>query len=289
MDPNNRVLPPHRLPPGFPEAFEVRPAPPVTPRPAATLLLLRGGPAGLEALLLRRSPRAGFIPGAYVFPGGQVDLADGEPDLLARFQGLTEARARVLLGRTEDNHPALAFWVAALRETFEETGVFFGRDSGGRPPSDGNRVSTSTDSGERLASARSLLLSGEATFLEVLESLDLAMDGTDVRYIGHWITPECEARRFDTRFFGACVPTNCPVEVHPSEMVEALWLPPSEALDRNRAGRLPLVFPTLRTLEEVEDFADPREALESLAGRAIAPLLPRLSRAEGGIRFVVDR
>lgn len=293
MDPNNRILPLHRLPPGFTQSFEARGKSPASPRPAATLLLLRKGTPGPEVLLLRRSPRAGFVPGAYVFPGGQVDAADGHRTLFGRLDGLTESQARELLGRNDAGLPAAAFWVAALRETFEETGIFIGRDSHGNLAScygltpDG--WSGGGTLGERLAPARSRLLTGAVSFPELLESFDLVLDAAAVRYIGHWVTPESEPRRFDTRFFGACAPPDCSVELDPGEMVEALWLTPSQALDRNRAGQLPLVFPTLRTLEDLEGYTDPHEALDSLARRPIPRLVPRMSRAEGGIRFEVPR
>ena len=114
------------------------------------------------------------------------------------------------------------------------------------------------------------------------------MDARALVYIGHWITPECEPRRYDTRFFAAEAPPGCRVTLNHEEMVEALWLTPSEALARNRSGALPLVFPTVRTLEDLEPHRTPKEALEALSKRPVPRCLPRVVRADGEIGFALE-
>jgi len=273
-----RVFPLHRLPSGFLRSLDNPPDPPALPRPSATLILLGEGRTGLEVLLLKRSPRSGFIPGAWVFPGGTVDRADSDPGILPRIHGITPESAQERLSPGEFEPPALAFWVAALRETFEETGILLYRRLGGERPE-------SSQQARAEALARSRLLAGEMSFKDVLETLDVSLDAGALEYNGHWITPECEPRRYETRFFTAEVKGNAQVAPHEKEMVDALWLTPADALTRNQEGTLPLVFPTLFTLEELEPFLTPREALEYLREKPVPRRLPKLERTEGGIGF----
>ena len=207
-----------------------------------------------------------------------MDPEDGDPSLLPRIHGISPERAHERLQPGEAEPPALAFWVAALREAFEETGILLcrraRREGGG-----------SSNPARAKALARSRLLAGEISFKEVLETLDLSLDAGALEYNGHWITPECEPRRYETRFFTAEVQENARVTPHEKEMVDALWLTPEEALTRNRKGTLPLVFPTLFTLEELEPFQTPREALEYLGEEPVSRRLPKLKRTERGIGF----
>lgn len=285
MPTSSRVIPFHQLPPGFGRTLDIPPDASATPRPASTLVLMRNGPDGLETLLLKRSPGVGFIPGAYVFPGGRVDPEDASPSLLPRLAGLTPQEADARLGMVEgvaggDRRaapPAAAFFVTAIRETFEETGILLGA-----PPAACRTIPRGAG-GE----IRAMLLDGRRSFLEVIDELGVDLDAGGLQFIAHWVTPEPEPRRYDTRFFAAEVPPDCPVEPDLREIEEALWLTPAEALIRNRAGVLPLVFPTLRTLEDLADFRQTREALDALRGRAVTRLLPRLARRAGGIQITV--
>ena len=104
-----------------------------------------------------------------------------------------------------------------------------------------------------------------------------------MEYVAHWITPVQEPRRYDTRFFAAVVEREREVLLNPGEMTEALWLTPGEALNRHARGRLPMVFPTIRTLEDLRDYATAREALEAYAAREIPPILPRLVKTPTGV------
>lgn len=295
------VLPFHRLPRGFLRLLDDPPDPPAFPRPSATLVLIRQGPrqstpgeggeeAGLEVLLLKRSPRSGFIPGAWVFPGGTVDEEDGDPRLLPLLEGLSphQARDRFTLGnpRTPPGAagdvgdsgapPPWAYWVAAIRETFEETGILLRKEAPEAPGEDA------------LNSARMRVLNGEEGFRESLEALGLSLDTGSLEYNGHWLTPECEPRRYETRFFVTEVTPGVEVTPHEKEMVDALWLTPEEALERNREGDFPLVLPTLFTLQELRSFQTPAEALGFLRHRRVPRRLPRPERAEGGVLFRIQ-
>jgi 8-oxo-dGTP pyrophosphatase MutT (NUDIX family) len=274
----NRVFPLRRLPPGFLRSLDNPPDPPVRPRPSATLVLMRKGSPGLEVLLLQRSPNSGFIPGAWVFPGGTVDRADDDSGIRSRLHGITLRDASRRLESSGSEPSALAFWVTALRETFEETGILLHRREGvGNPgPSPTTEIETL---------ARNRLLSGEMSFKDVLEGLDLTLDAGALEYCGHWVTPECEPRRYETRFFAAEVRRGVSASPHAREAVVARWVTPADALTGNREGTLPLVFPTLSTLEELVPFRTPREALNHFRGKAVPRCLPKVERVPDGILF----
>lgn len=266
------TIPADRLPEGFAERIERPPAEPAVPRPAATVVLLRDGASGPELLLMRRHRSSGFVPGAFVFPGGRVDAADADPLLAGRVDGLDAG---------PDPDPELAYWLAGVREVFEETGVLLARDAYGRRVADAG-------SDPAVAHWREALLADRTTLREALEALEarVALDG--VVYCAHWITPVAESRRYDTRFFLARVPDGCEVRIDEREMTEALWLAPAMALERFRAGRLPMVFPTVATIESLAPHRSVDEALAAFRRVVIEPVLPRLVRTEGGVGIVID-
>lgn len=271
------TIPFERLPPGFAEMLEHVPAEPVAARPAATILMLRDGPEGMETLMLRRTRNAGFVPGAYVFAGGRVDLADGEAEAVACLRGLSPEEAAVRLRlEARARPPATAYYVAALREAFEETGLLVGTHASGGP-------ARSAGEDPAVARVRDRLLADEITFGQALDLLEVTVDATAVEYVAHWITPVQEPRRYDTRFFAAVVQREREVLLNPVEMTDARWLTPQGALELHGRGRLPMVFPTIRTLEDLRDFGTAREALEAYASRDIPPILLRLVKTPTGV------
>jgi 8-oxo-dGTP pyrophosphatase MutT (NUDIX family) len=274
-------IPFDRLPPGFAEQVDRPVAAPAETRPAATVVVLRDGVGTLEVLLLRRTRSAGFVPGAYVFPGGRVDRADGAPALLRRLTRTgAEGWARRLELPLDSDPPAAAFLLAALRETFEETGILLARTPGGA-------YAPSAASDPETARLRSALNEGSLTFPGVLEALEVLLEDAAAEYIAHWVTPEVEPRRYDTRFFAVRVPPEVPVEVDRSEIVDHRWLTPEEALAQNRSGALPMVFPTIRTLEELRPFSSADEALAHYRSRRIPMIMPRLVRTPTGVGIQV--
>jgi 8-oxo-dGTP pyrophosphatase MutT (NUDIX family) len=280
-------IPYGRLPPDFARRLDAR-AEPVTPRPAATVVVLRAGEGGgSEVLLLRRSRSAGFVPGAYVFPGGRVDRGDGAPELLSRLLDRTpEAWEARLGGAPEESEPAdppipgAAYLAAALRETFEETGLLVARSGSGA------FAPAASQDGE-VGRLRARLLADEISFARVLETLDVRLDDGAAEYIAHWITPEAEPRRYDTRFFAVRVPREVPVSPWEKEITAHLWLTPAEALERWRGGSLPMIFPTVRTLEDLEGLGDPDGVLAHFRDREIPAILPRLVRTPTGVGIEV--
>lgn len=270
-------IPEERLPPGFVETLENVPATAAVPHPSATVVLMREGEGGPEVLLLRRNRATGFVPGAYVFPGGRVDAADGEDALAGRWDGLTREDAAGRLGIAPDaDPPAIAYYGAALREAVEETGLLAGVVAAKGPPGDG-----------AVGEAREALLGGGASFAAVLQKLGARLDGSRVEYIAHWVTPSVEPRRYDTRFFAARVPAGSKAVYDEREMTDAVWLTPRAALERHRSGRLPMIFPTIRTLEDLCDFGSVDELLAHYRACTIARVQPEIVRTATGVRLRV--
>jgi len=264
------AIPTSWLPPGVVARIGRTPVAPAPPRPAATIVLLRDTAAGPEVLLVRRHHGSAFVPGAYVFPGGRVDGSDADPGLAARVRPLPGPAG-----------PELRFWIAAVRELFEETGVLLARDAAGRPAPESGRD-------PELARWREELLADAATLADLLAAGTWTIDLTDSVVCAHWITPTVEPRRYDTRFFLARLPARREIATDPREMTDAVWLAPRTALERCRAGRLPMVFPTIRTLEAIAPFSSVDAALAAFRGRTIHPVLPTLVRTPDGVGIIVD-
>jgi glyoxylase-like metal-dependent hydrolase (beta-lactamase superfamily II)/8-oxo-dGTP pyrophosphatase MutT (NUDIX family) len=223
----------------------------LAPRPAATLLLLRDGSLGPEAFLLQRTKSAAFLAGAHVFPGGALDKADRDIRVLRRVAGISDAEASARLGVEAGG---LAYWVAAIRECFEEAGILLAEGEEGGAL-DARRVAA-------LAQYRGLLHAGKLAFHEFLEKERLVLRGADLAYFGHWITAPGRARRFDTRFFLALAPGNQPGAHDGTELIDSLWLRPLEALERQARGEMELVFATKNTLADLQRFARAKDAFE---------------------------
>ena len=223
----------------------------LAPRPAATLLLLRDGSLGPEAFMLQRTRSAAFLAGAHVFPGGALDKADHDVRVLRRVAGLTDADASARLGVESGG---LAYWVAALRECFEEAGILLAEGEDGLPI-DGARAAA-------LAPMRALLHAGKLAFHEFLDRERLVLRAGELAYCGHWITAPGRARRFDTRFFLALAPHDQVGAHDGTELIDSLWLRPQDAIDLEARGDLQLVFATKNTLADFARFARARDALE---------------------------
>ena len=214
----------------------------VVPRPAATIVLVRDAPdgGGVEALLFQRSPKAKFMPGAYVFPGGAVDADDMAPEIAAHVRGLDHAQANAKLGVAEGG---LGYWVAAIRECFEECGIVLSSDEGG------DFVGLhDTEHEARLAQQRDALNRGELAFSAFVQRERLRLAADKLTYFAHWITPVGMSRRYDTRFFLTVVPPRQTPQHDANELVAQVWLRPDEAVEQADAGKLDLRTPTRSTL-----------------------------------------
>ncbi len=276
MDDSDFIVSEEHLPEGIAERIDDPPSRPALPRPAATVVLMRDADVGVEILLLKRVHSAGFVPGAYVFPGGRVDRADADPAVLDRSVSLTEDMAAERMRLPDADPPAVAYYLAALREAFEETGILVGHLRGGDP------LPTAAASPSVLQ-IRDRLLDDVCSFAQALDDLGALIDDTAMEYIGHWITPIAEPRRYDARFFAAAVAPESKAAIHPAEMLDAVWVTPERALERSAEGSLPLVFPTIKTLESMRDLATTADVFDTFRGRPVPSVLPRLIRTPDGI------
>ncbi len=241
----------------------------VVARPAATLVLVRDGPGGLETLLVRRSGSAGFVPGCYVFPGGVVDKHDDSNAAVERWDGLAPEEAGRRLGLAPKSAPtAIAYFVAAVRETFEETGLLLGR----RPGTDAAPQAAASEAVVRRA--RAALLDGRQSFAGVLRDLEVRIDGAAFAYIARWVTPPSAAKRYDTRFFAAVAPRCAQADPDEREATHAAWIAPARALALRAEGRLPMIRPTADTLEDCTGFRTAAELLSHLRARPAVKRAP---------------
>jgi 8-oxo-dGTP pyrophosphatase MutT (NUDIX family) len=254
-------------------------------RDAATVLLLRDtepdadGDA-LEVCMLRRRAESEFVGGAMVFPGGAVDPEDRFDDLEGVCCGRTDAEASSILGVDAGG---LAFWVAAIRESFEEAGVLLAYHP------DGDVIRLDDDAtNERFATHRAAVDGGRRRLVEVCEEEDLRLAVDAMWYFGHWITPEGAPRRYDTRFFVTLAPP-AQTPVHDDhEVVDNVWIRPKTALVRHLDGDFPMLPPTVASLRAVSRFATAGDALAAAAQITDVPtILPRVVVDEGGVRIIL--
>ena len=135
---------------------------------------------------------------------------------------------------------------------------------------------------------REKLMSDGATLIDIMTAENLRIELDGVVYFAHWITPAPEPRRYDTRFFAAALPEGRVIRPDAREMVDAVWIAPDEAIERFSAGRLPMVFPTVRTLQDLARYRSVEEALRALRQTVVEPVQPRLVRTDGGVGIVID-
>jgi glyoxylase-like metal-dependent hydrolase (beta-lactamase superfamily II)/8-oxo-dGTP pyrophosphatase MutT (NUDIX family) len=248
-----------------------------TPRHSASLIVLRDGRNGLEVLMLRRAERAGDQnSGAAVFPGGHLDRSDVRAHPLCI--GLTDAAASALL-RIADG--GVNYWVAALRECFEESGLLLAVDRDGRWAD----LDSIGDAATVMA-LRQRLNAGEVDIASVCEQHGWRLVTDRVMYFSHWLTPPGRPKRFDTRFLVAIAPPNQPTRADEAESAEAMWLKPADALSPERELKLMLVTEeTLRALARFERAAD---AIAFAAQPRDVPLvMPRIGSSTKGMRPVL--
>ena len=240
-------------------------------RPASTILLLRdsAGPDGkgeIEVFMMVRHYEIDFNSGALVFPGGSVDAGDHEiasdPDLCAGGEGL--------------DAQTLGFRIAAIRETFEESGILLAKPRGSTALVDARRA------GEIEALHRAALCEGKIAFLQILtdNGMLLSLDGL-VPY-AHWITPEGMPKRFDTWFFLAEAPPEQLGAHDGKESTDSIWVSPREALAGGDSGRFKLPFPTTRNLIKLGRHRTVKDALDAARQDRIVTVMPVMTRLNGG-------
>lgn len=234
---------------------------PTVPRPAATVALLRNHQGVLQVFLVKRSSRSPFMPSAHVFPGGRVDAKDG--DCPVRGGEVDRGRMGETFGA-----PALAYQVAAVRETYEECGVLLAEGDGD-------------------PALRIQLQHGETHFAAAAAQADWVVDAERLRYFAWWITPEGEPRRYDTRFFLAHVLGGEEAGHDDYETVDSGWDTPGQWLARFDAGEVVLAPPTWRSLFELSEFETAEQAIAALSERPVVPIEPRSVSTDDGFSVLL--
>lgn len=245
-------------------------APPPAIRDAATVLALRDGDAGLEVFMVRRDSRMGFLGGAHVFPGGALDPHDCDEASLAVASGLEAVGDLARLH--SDPARARGLLLAAVRELFEESGILLARTAQG----DWVDLDAESPRSQRLQAGRAELQRHGGDLAALMAADDLRIDLSGLRFFAHWITPEREKKRFDTRFFLARAPEcqsarHCEIESSAGE-----WITPARAFARYRAREIELVPPTIACLERLCDFDHADAALAAFADAEIPCILPKI-------------
>jgi len=247
----------------------------VTPRPASTVLLLRDSAARreVEVFMMVRHYEIDFASGALVFPGGSVDENDREiiarPELYSGGEGL--------------DADALSFRVAAIRETFEESGILLARPKGSTKLLDAARAS------EIEAAHRAALCEGKTNFLNVLADSGLWLALDELTPYAHWITPEGMPKRFDTWFFLAAAPPDQLGAHDGRESTDSIWVSPREALQGGESGRFKLPFPTTRNLIKLGKQSSVGSALDDASGKPIVAVTPVMTRTATGRQLRIPR
>ncbi len=235
------------------------------PRAAATVVMLRDTPEGLEVFLLKRHGNSDVLGGAYVFPGGKVDPADAH---MAGHLDQAPTDLHAALGEAELDLPAaMGLYVAALREAFEESGVLFASEADTM----------------RLQQAAALLREGQV-FSDVLVQLALRLDTRSVLPWSRWITPRMPSvsnKRFDTRFFVAAVPAQQTARHDDYEATESVWLTPRTALQQYWDGQIALAPPQIMSLAHLARHASVAGVLAEARCRLPPVILPEPFDQEG--------
>lgn len=263
--PGRFLIPAEQVPPRLAERLAGSHEP-VPARPAATIVLAREARRGPEVLLLRRPGRSSFAANAWVFPGGAVDRDDSAATVAERLLGPPAEWWAERLG-TEDTS-ALGYVAAALREAWEETGIL---------------LADPVPAAEHLGASRAELLGGTATLADIVRRHDLQLDARGIVYLAHWITPEAESRRYDTRFFLAHVSQEARCDLLGEELCEARWVAPAEAVAAYHAAGMRLLPPTVHTLQRLAVYGSVPEMTDALRHAPVPAILPRMSASAEGV------
>jgi 8-oxo-dGTP pyrophosphatase MutT (NUDIX family) len=239
-------------------------------RPAATVMLVRDGAAGLEVFMLRRTMAAVFAGGMYVFPGGRLDDADSGAELEDLCAGRSDHDASAVLQIASGG---LAYWVAAIRECFEEAGVLLARPEGSE-----HYVQFADPAvAHRFEGYRRAVHGGELGLPELCRREGLVLAADAMEYVAHWITPVGEARRFDTRFLVARVPADQEPLHDDHETIDSLWVRPDDALARSAAGELGMLPPTVANLRFLAAHPTADAVMAAAATVGVPPaILPKI-------------
>ena len=243
---------------------------PVQPiRPAATIIVVRQAQPSYEIFMLKRTSRAAFASGMYVFPGGRVDGDDHLHKYDALRHGPTDEQAPQVRALGDEWR---GYWIAAIRETFEEAGLLLAYA--------GDELVSFADPvvHERYDSYRPALHGGEISLLDICQTEKLTLAVDQVHFYNRFVTPVGRPRRFDTRFFIAAAPESQRGQHDTKETVDSVWISPQEALARHADKEFDLMNVTRMQLEWLSEFANKQAVLDMARQKEtfqiVRPMLP---------------
>ena len=242
--------------------------PPPSPLLSATILLIREAP-DLQVFMAKRHHQIDFASGALVFPGGKCTDDDRRPEWADHIDG--------------DLGPLTVAGIAAVRETFEESGLLLCRpanDRGADKPLAGANIADS------LAGHRAAVDRGEESFLDLLDGAGLVIALDRLVHFAHWVTPTVMPKRFDTHFFLARVPQGQIAEHDGREVTDSEWIAPADALTRAANGQATILFPTRLNLEVLGEAESVAAALDQAAARDVVEVMPVIEKGEDGIDWL---
>ena len=266
--PAEYLIPAAAVTPEFRRRMEATDYEAPAPRDASTVAVVRDGGRRPQVLLVQRPSRSRFAGGAWVFPGGVVDEGDRGAEVAAPDASVWAER--VGFGEPDS---AAGHLVAAVREVWEETGIF---------------LAEAALSASELDRLRDDLLEGIA-FSELAKASGFRVLPDRFVYLARWITPEREPRRYDTRFFLARAPSGVDFTLRGTELEEARWLAPEEAVRSFEDGDLHMLPPTVHTLRQLAGFSSVVEMVETLESQPAGDFLPRMSLHPDGILIHVEK
>ena len=224
-------------------------------RPAATVMLIADRP-NLQVFMMERNANIVFAGGMWVFPGGRVDAND-DPE---KYQKLSTHRSdKEASSLMNLDHGGLSYYIAAIRESFEEAGILLALDKDTHEP----LSLAGKQNSARFNVHRNSVNAAERDFLDIIEEENLILDAGTMHYIARWVTPKGPPRRYDTRFFISRMPEN-QIPLHDdNELVHSEWISPQEILDKVEAEEMILMSPTLRMIQSLAKFSSADEVIES--------------------------
>lgn len=232
------------------------------PVPAATILMLRDGAAGLETFMVVRHHQIDFASGALVFPGGKVEEAD------FKVRDYCDG-----VGEVDDT--SVGLMAGAIREAFEESGILLARPAGEAALLPGERL-------QALDQYREPLNKGELGLRDFLVRQKLRLACDQLQPFAHWITPEMMPKRFDTHFYLAAAPADHLAAHDGHESVDSVWISPAAALEGAKAGTYTIIFPTRLNVEMLGQSSSVQGALQDAAARRLVTVLPWTEQRQDG-------
>jgi len=237
-------------------------------------MIVRDSDIGVQVFMMKRSLRSNF-GGIWVFPGGILEDQDRDIAKKNYCNGIDEKKAKAILNYDQES---LTYWIASLRETFEETGALIANR-------DNNSFFTPTeDEAINLERLRSDLNNGKISFISILKQLKLKIALERLIYISHWITPDVETKRYTTRFFLTSLNEEVTMTHDDLEGTDSKWIGINEALEAHKAGRISLIMPTIKNLESISSYKNTQEmisAKNAIKAKDIPAIEPKFFKENG--------